>query len=53
MERKWIEMTGMVEFSRDAGCWVWTCVWGCWGMDYEGTAEAEAAFKAHECRKTA
>lgn len=39
----------MVEWSRDAGCFVWSCEWGCSGIDCESTAEAVEAYLTHEC----
>lgn len=51
--KRWINTfrgEAMVEFSRDAGCWVYLCPHGCYGYDYESTWEAEQAFNSHQCR---
>ena len=40
-----------VKFSREAGCWVYLCEYGCYDFDFESEAEATAALRAHECRK--
>lgn len=46
-------MTGIVEFSKDAGCWTYLCQWGCQEIDFEGAAEATTAFTKHNCSKGA
>lgn len=38
-----------VKWSHAEGCYVFDCVWGCRGSDYESYAEAEAAFFGHQC----
>lgn len=38
-----------VKFSNEMSCWVWNCIWGCFGWDYEGEQEAAEAFMSHEC----
>lgn len=39
----------MVRFSKEAGCWVFDCIFGCSGIDYEGEAEANEALFLHDC----
>lgn len=38
-----------VKWSREASCYIWTCIWGCSGFDHESAEEAESAFRWHEC----
>lgn len=38
-----------VQWSKEAGCYVYTCIFGCLGYDYEGEAEAIEAFLSHRC----
>lgn len=40
-----------VSWSRQAGCYVWVCIYGCSDFDYESEAEAEAAGLLHVCRR--
>ena len=40
----------MVQWSKDAGCFVYLCQWGCHDYDFESEHEATEAFLAHECR---
>lgn len=46
-------VTGIVEFSKDAGCWTYLCQWGCQEIDFEGAAEATTALTKHNCSKGA
>lgn len=39
----------MVEFSRNMGCYIWTCIYGHSDFDFESKAEATLAFARHEC----
>lgn len=36
-------------WSREMGCWTWSCILGCFGFDFEGEQEANESFLAHEC----
>ena len=38
-----------VQWSREAGCYVYTCLWGCREIDFESEREALDAFLAHRC----
>lgn len=49
MTEQWGDMANSVSFSPAFGCYVWECIWGCYGFDYEGQGEAERAFVGHTC----
>jgi len=38
-----------VSFSFLMRCFVWDCMYGCSGFDYESEAEATEAFLTHDC----
>lgn len=38
-----------VQWSHEAGCFTFSCLFGCYGFDYEGEAEARTAFLTHKC----
>lgn len=42
----------MIEFSRTYGCWIWSCEWGHYAIDFEGEQGALDDFKKHDCRMT-
>lgn len=41
-----------VRFDRAMSCWTWSCIYGCWGWDYEGEQEAIEGFLSHDCEKS-
>lgn len=38
-----------VKWSREMASWTWTCVFGCFGFDFEGQQEASDDFARHNC----
>lgn len=38
-----------VQFSLVSHSWEYTCIFGCWGNDFEGEQEALDAFLNHRC----
>ena len=47
---QWGETKMSVRWSQAAGCWEFSCAWGCHDYDFESEHEATEAFLAHECR---
>jgi hypothetical protein len=52
---RWVDtggwgVSGTVDFSIEARCYVWTCIWGCAGSDCEGEQEARDQLLTHSCR---
>lgn len=55
--QRWIDtggdgVSGVVKFSNEYGCWVWSCAWGCVGIDCESEWEATADLQTHDCSRT-
>lgn len=48
-EHQFGEASVNVKFSREMGCYTWSCIFGCWGFDCESADEAESAFLFHDC----
>lgn len=48
-DSQWGEFSMNVKFSQAEGCYVWDCIWGCHGTDYESHAEAQHAYVTHRC----
>jgi len=40
----------MTKFSRAEGCWIYLCIYGCKGSDFESDWEAQQAELSHVCR---
>jgi hypothetical protein len=38
-----------VKFSKEMASWTWSCVFGCFGFDFEGKQEAIDDFLSHAC----
>lgn len=38
-----------VQWSQPEGCYVYSCLWGCRGTDFESQQEAIDAFLEHRC----
>lgn len=38
-----------VQWSHEMSCYVWSCIYGCSGFDFEGQREAEDDFLLHKC----
>ena len=47
-EYQWGNAMSNVKWSPLESCYVWDCVWGCHGSDYEGSLEAMRAFLVHK-----
>jgi hypothetical protein len=38
-----------IQFSHITSSWEYTCIFGCYGYDFEGQQEATEAFLFHDC----
>lgn len=55
--RRWVDtggfgVSGIVDFSHEASCWIYKCIWGCQDFDFEGEQEARDALLSHKCERT-
>lgn len=52
MVTHWIETErGVVgvTWSREMSSYTWSCIYGCFGFDFEGESEAARDYERHNC----
>lgn len=42
----------MIHWSPNVNTFVWSCVWGCYGYDFDTEHQAREAFDSHVCVAT-